>query len=283
MLNRYFNNVENTIQYNHIINPTPEDIDFHLHDRFEIYFFVSGDVNYFIEKSVYPLKHGDLLIINNNEIHRPTFQSDKMYERIMLHFDPSIISTFASPHYNLLHCFTGRQNGEQNKIKLDSTQLDYLQRKLHKIESIVYTPSQGSDLLLLTNFLELLVYINNVFTSNTFTTEHPNVPEKLIPILDYIEEHLDSDLSLDFFQNNFYINKHYLSRLFKTSTGSNIHEYIVYKRLSKARQLLLNGYSVTEVCQMSGFNDYTNFIRTFKKVIGTSPGQYKKRHTVLTK
>ncbi|WP_081743881.1 helix-turn-helix domain-containing protein [Eisenbergiella tayi] len=48
------------------------------------------------------------------------------------------------------------------------------------------------------------------------------------------------------------------------------------KKTAAAKQLLAEGKTVTETCYLSGFNDYNNFIRTFKKITGTSPGQYQK-------
>ncbi|MBQ3028199.1 MAG: AraC family transcriptional regulator, partial [Lachnospiraceae bacterium] len=42
-----------------------------------------------------------------------------------------------------------------------------------------------------------------------------------------------------------------------------------------AKALLQEGASVTEACYRSGFNDYANFIRSFKKVTGVSPGKYR--------
>jgi AraC-like DNA-binding protein len=105
--------------------------------------------------------------------------------------------------------------------------------------------------------------------------DHSNIPEKLIPILDYINENLEGDLSLEFLEKRFYINGSYLSRLFKKSTGSTIHEYIIYKRISKAKKLLAEGSSATEAAFMCGFNDFSNFSRLFKRTVGVSLRQYK--------
>jgi YesN/AraC family two-component response regulator len=106
--------------------------------------------------------------------------------------------------------------------------------------------------------------------------ENTSIPDKLIPILQYIEDNIDKDLSLDVLEHSFYIDKFYLSRLFKKVTGSNLHEFILYKRISRAKQLLSNGNSAIEACALSGFNDYSNFHRIFKRTVGVSPGKYKK-------
>jgi AraC-like DNA-binding protein len=101
-------------------------------------------------------------------------------------------------------------------------------------------------------------------------------PAALIPILDYIDSHLDADLTLGALGRRFYMNPSHLSRLFKKGTGSNIHEFIIYKRISQAKKLLGDGCGVTETCSRCGFNDYANFLRMFKRKVGVSPGRYRR-------
>jgi len=276
MLNLYYKNTEETINYNHskVFNPPPAD--FHLHNRFEIYFFIAGNVNYFIEKKVYHLKYGDLLIMNSHEIHKPSFPLGGLYERIVIHFEPSIPRLFGSPGFDPLNCFVNRPKGENNKLNLSKLQIEEMFKLLYRIENLGECGDSGSELLKLAYFIELLVYINKIFLSKKPEEENPNIPEKLIPILDYIDRNLESDLTLGSLSRKFYLDGSYLSRLFKNSIGNNLHEYIIFKRISRAKKLLSDGYSVTEACAVSGFNDYSHFLRTFKRTVGIPPGQYRK-------
>jgi len=268
------------IHYIHKRTEQPPKMDFHLHDQFEIYFFLSGDVRYFIEKTVYPLSYGDLLVMNNRELHKPTFRSDEPYENIVIHFDPETIRQLTSAFsFDLLDCFVNRPLGEQNKIHLLAHQQDELLALFHKIDSLFRLPSDGSDLLLATYTVELLVLINRAFRQNRPPLPASAVPDKLAPVLDYIDHHLDHDLSLEALEQQFFMNRYYLSRLFRQCIGSTIHEYILLKRIARAKKLLYEGRNVTDACQMSGFNDYSNFIRMFKRIVGIPPGRYRKQHT----
>jgi AraC-like DNA-binding protein len=266
------------LQYNHRRLSPPPKMDFHLHERFEVYFFIAGDVNFIIEKKVYPMKSGDLLVINNRELHKSTFKSDAPYENIVIHFDPEIVQPFESIfQYGLLDCFTERESGEHNKIHLQPQQLEEIMALYKRIDTLLLLPSEETNLLLTIHFIELLVLLNRSFRNNTALSESSAVSEKLAPVLDYIDHHLDQDLTLEMLERQVYMNRYYLSRLFRQSTGSTIHSYILMKRISRAKKLLHDGHNVTEACQMSGFNDYSNFIRMFKRIVGMPPGQYRKQ------
>ncbi len=67
------------------------------------------------------------------------------------------------------------------------------------------------------------------------------------------------------------------SSIFKSITGSTFTEYLLYRRISKARELLTEtARPVTEICHDCGFNDPAYFHRVFKKITGVSPGQHRK-------
>ena len=133
MLETYYRDTARSVVYTHIRDEKPVHADFHLHDQFEIYFFLSGDVNYFIEKKMYTLQYGDLLIMNGHEIHKPSFFTDAPYERIVLQFDAAIAEALNSPSFNLLSCFVDRPSGEKNRLSLGRKQCEeILDRGLRK-------------------------------------------------------------------------------------------------------------------------------------------------------
>lgn len=57
---------------------------------------------------------------------------------------------------------------------------------------------------------------------------------------------------------------------------STVKEYIISKRINLAQEYLRKDYSVSAVCDMAGFNNYSHFIRTFKNIVLISPKQYSK-------
>jgi AraC-like DNA-binding protein len=269
-------NLAKSILYMHLISDSKIDLGYHFHDMYEIYFLISGNVDYFIDRKIYLLEYGDLLVINNREIHKPSIKSIDNYERIIIEFDPSILSPFCSSDFNLLSCFTNRQKGEQNRISLNKDQIEEIYKLFENFENLKDNPSEGSDILKFTYLIELLVFLNKAFSTNKSAEKRLKVPKKILPILDYIDSNLEDDLTLATIASKFYIDKYHLSRIFKNITGINIHDYILSKRIAKAKQLLSSGRNILDSCQMSGFKNYTTFIRTFKSIVGTLPKDYQK-------
>ncbi len=100
-----------SIMYMHLISDSQFRMNYHMHDRFEIYFVVSGTVDFFVERSIYTVEPGDLLVINSLEIHKSVWHSSADYERIILEFDPRVLAPFCNSDFNLLGCFTQRPKG----------------------------------------------------------------------------------------------------------------------------------------------------------------------------
>lgn len=248
---------------------------FHLHSKYEMYFFIQGNVNYFVEQSCFKLQKGHLLIFNNKEIHRSVNLTDTPYERITIHFNPQMVKQFCTEQTNLLACFENRMHGKDNIIRFDPNKSNYFISTAMQLIHFMNSNSHGNDLLSLTYLIQLLVMVNETFSSKKQTTTSILSP-KVVPILQYIDLHLTDKLSLDLLSKELSMDKYYLSHLFKKNTGSTLYQYILTKRIVLAKQLLQEGNSVTDTCELAGFNDFSNFIRTFKKATGMSPGCFAK-------
>lgn len=101
--------------------------------------------------------------------------------------------------------------------------------------------------------------------------------EVIASIADYIDSHLNEDLSLTFLASTVYYNPAYLSRKFKTVMGNNLHSYIMTKRMELAKKLLLETDEfVQDIAVKCGFSNATQFGMTFAKFNGCSPGAYRR-------
>lgn len=106
----------------------------------------------------------------------------------------------------------------------------------------------------------------------------PSLPEKriLYEIKTYIECNYRSEITLSLFSNRYYLNKEYLSKLFKKEFGYNIYEYVLKVRMQKACELLSDPEAkVLAVSSYLGYRDNNYFSRAFKNHYGVSPTEFK--------
>lgn len=92
----------------------------------------------------------------------------------------------------------------------------------------------------------------------------------------YINDHLDSELSLTKLAEVVYLNPVYLSRFYKQITGSGLSEYLTQARLQKAKELLRDtNYKIQDITGLVGFDSAAYFSRFFKKETNVTPQEYR--------
>ncbi|MBO8162785.1 MAG: helix-turn-helix transcriptional regulator [Brevibacillus sp.] len=87
-----------------------------------------------------------------------------------------------------------------------------------------------------------------------------------------------NDLSLEEVASQNYVCKWHYSKLFKQRFGITFREYLITARIERAKQMLKANRSVTDVCYAVGYGDLAHFGRIFRKKVGMSPSDYKRRY-----
>lgn len=249
---------------------------FHLHDGYEIYLFLKGNVNCYVEQQCFHMERGDLLVIRPGQYHRPAMLDQSSYERITLNFQESVLRHFSTDKTDLAAIFREPPGDKVCFIHLSEEQLQRYLSLIEKTEQLLHSDEFGNDVLIQSCLMRLLVLINQAFRTTGRQTS--NIMPKLIrDLLRYVDANLSEPITLKTLEHEFYLNGTYISRQFKRHTGLTLRNYLLERRISHARALLSSDLSITEVCQKSGFSDYANFIRSFTKTVGISPGKYAKQ------
>lgn len=95
-------------------------------------------------------------------------------------------------------------------------------------------------------------------------------------LIKYVNENYRGDISLTSAAKALYMNSNYVSQLFKKESGVTFVHYITQKRLEDAKELLVTTKKpLTDIALEVGFNDTFHFIKTFKRFVGVTPGQYR--------
>lgn len=136
----------------------------------------------------------------------------------------------------------------------------------------------------LDELLKNIIYANGTeacemtrqFLFNMFGKDKASTHDVISRVIRYIDEHLTDPISVSSIAVQFYITPNYLSRLFKKIMGEGCNEYIVRKRIEKARYLLETSNMKTgKIACMVGYRDTNYFSLAFKKHTGKSPTKYR--------
>lgn len=98
-------------------------------------------------------------------------------------------------------------------------------------------------------------------------------------VIELVQEHYTEDISVNVIASRLNISNSYLSQMFKKEMGISIIQYIISYRIQKAKELISSGdESVSNIASRVGFVDVKHFSKTFKKITGLSPMQYKRQN-----
>ena len=251
----------------HINDQTKKDFSYHYHDFHKIIVFISGKVTYHIEGKAYHLKPRDILLVSQGAIHKPEIDPSVPYERYIFWIRDDLSCQ------ELNTCFQKANDRSFNLVRADSALQEHLKDLLPEIEQTLQNKHFGDTVLRNALFTQFMIYINRIFlrTSSSPDKKTYSSDTQVEQLLKYINRNLSENLSIDQLANRFFFSKYHMMRKFKTETGYTIHNYITSKRLLLARSLINEGTPVMKAAQISGFNDYTTFVRSYKKQFGNAP------------
>jgi AraC family transcriptional regulator len=140
-----------------------------------------------------------------------------------------------------------------------------------------------SDSRLYSEFMAnaLAVHILYRYSTNTSSTQRNfgNLSsQQLSKVVEYIDEHLDRNLSLSELAALVQLSPYHFARLFKRATGIAPHQYHIRRRIELAKQLLLaRELGIAEIAQVVGFASQGHLHYHFKRIVGTSPKSFSRQ------
>jgi AraC-like DNA-binding protein len=132
-------------------------------------------------------------------------------------------------------------------------------------------------------FLEILFLLQYIYTDAEDTTklELTKFSDEINEIILYLHTHYERKISIEELTEEFHINRTTLTDKFTKSTGMSVMEYLIRLRVKMAAIMLKDTtLSVSEISYRVGFNDITHFGRMFRKHMGYSPSEYRKKKMV---
>ncbi len=256
----------------HYSDSLQNEVEVHNHDFYEVFFFLGGNISYWMEGQIYHPEPGDILLIDPMTLHRPIIsKDDPTYERIVMWISKSYLESFNTDELTLTACFRGT---ETHLLHPSSVQRADITEKFGNLVREYYSGDYGASLYAEGLFMQIMVELNRLAISASKPHETEHSSPLVSRVLEYIGEHFNENLSLDGLAEEFFISKYHLSHEFSHAVGTSVYRYIMLKRLTAAKQMLLDDVAPGEVYLRCGFKDYTSFFRAFKAEFGISPRDF---------
>lgn len=245
----------------------------HYHDAYEIYLQLEGKRYLFYDNICYTLEYRDMFICKPFEIHYAQSREVDYYEIYVLNFQADMLSPILSDEeqYLLLD-----EKLHSCVVHLSKSDTEEFAQYFSRAES--YSKQRGflADKLLCSSVLQLIMKAIS-YTDGSMEVRNETVSPQIIGALNYINKHYKEEISLDQIADAAHMSKYYFCRRFHEVTGATPLEYLNNIRLTKVHNLLISTNStIDEISAKTGFVSALNLARSFKKVYGVSPREFRK-------
>lgn len=242
--------------------PSGSSLTPHKHEYYQIYYVISGEGDFIVGNEIVTMGRGMYLFTKPNDIHgiSDTREVDgiplRMLEVKYVVFD--------------------------NELQESLNQIPVVCQGSETIEEVLELVfKEGIDTL--PWYLEIAThsFIAALYYMIRFQKLEKSASPKKSKVVDQIKENINenykNEISLDHLAQFVGHSKNYICKTFKDHTGMTINLYLNKVRIDKAAELLVNtNMDIAEISQDIGYNNIYHFIKTFKKIVGTSPGNFRK-------
>lgn len=244
------------------------------HHMCEIILLLKGSVTYKIEGQTYHLSPMDTIVVQPNQLHSREIDPQSPYERMVLHFAPDLLPSFAD-----LPLLSSYENSLPSPILprriIEKTNFVSLMEQCVALSS---GESKYTDLRFISIILQIVETLNEIVLA--LSEEQPLRPIKVDKIshacIQYINEHITERelLSPEKIAAALHISASHLQHTFKKEIGVSLHKYVSNQRLQLARKLLLQGYSPQAVCNHLNYEYYSTFYHSFVQRFDATPNSF---------
>lgn len=253
--------------------------EYHHHDFLKILILISGRVSYSIEGRSYDLAPWDMVLVDRGQIHRPEPDPTFPYERLILYLSPAFLKAHKYADSDLTLCFSTASYRHSQVLRFTDEERRPMASLLKQLENETDGKNKDFAASLLSRLLclEFLILLNRACLSSSgpYVTTG-SLDYRISGLMAHINSHLSEDLSIPALSSVCSLSPYHMMRVFKEETGFTIGNYITEKRLARARELLALGENATTSCYQCGFQNYSTFLRAYKRRYGQLPKEFQK-------
>lgn len=258
----------------------------HRHQFIEIVYILSGEAIHTVGGKEYEVKSGDVTIINSGIPHKFTSKPD--LKENFVTYDLMITPDFLDAAAIDMSNFESLKNSFLFYSLLSSDDSEYpdmhISGKLYSDYGEIFTriyreferQEKGYIELIRAYVIELIIKIFRRIEKMGTVTLSPDKLETIYGAVRYIENNYNTKLSVDEIASKVFISPDYFRKLFKKVTGNSVMAFQQKMRIDEACRLLsTSNIAIQEIGRMIGYDDMKAFYKSFKKVTGKTPKEYR--------
>lgn len=241
------------------------------HDYYELYFLLSGEREFFIESKLFLLQSGSFCIVPPFSMHKTEGEA---YERINIYVSKNLLTDSENAFLQNI--------SEQCAFVFNRKQLQFIIPLLKEASEVETADASKKRNFILSFIKTVIAYMQTQMLTPLTPTGTLNSPKHsdtlILQIVAYINKEYQQKLTLDMLAKKFYLSKNTLCKRFRDQMNCSPIQYAVYTRLNKAKMYLSStDKNVSEIAELCGFPSANYMGIIFKKQIGISPLNYRKK------
>lgn len=252
----------------------------HYHPEIEIAWIEAGSGTLFTGESITQYQAGDIVMIGSNIPHFWKCNSTddgaapKLRTQVtVLHFEKNFWgATFLELQENTYIKLLLEKAGQGIALQ------GHTRTKVAQLLSQMLVASGSEKIILLLNVLNTIALCNDLsFLSFNKEVAESDDSERINEVIRYSRSNFSRRIELEEIAAVAYISPNSFCRFFKSKTSKTYSQFLIELRVNHACKLLKeNRLNSKQVCRESGFNNFANFHKCFKQIMGRSPVQYQK-------
>lgn len=231
----------------------------HYHTSYELYYLEAGSREYFVEDKFFFVSAGDFILIAPNKFHR----TGGAYSlRTIVGFTYDFLTETYTPNAikSLVKCF-------------DQILISPPESMQEELKGLLKTLAEC------TNQTDFSINLGTLLQKLSKCTPDTSYDERISSIIKYINKHFSEIHSIEQIAEKMHVSKHHLCRVFKSSMGITLIDYLNNIKIKNACTFLeASDRDILEISQLCGFNSAAYFSNVFKKITGESPLKYRQAH-----
>ncbi|MBR4073334.1 MAG: AraC family transcriptional regulator [Clostridia bacterium] len=232
----------------------------HRHEYYELEYVRSGKGNVMINNTPYPFSAGTVWLCTSTDFHE-------------IFVDEPVVTV------NICFKIDWIENELINKLPFGAVINDYDEKVINRFCNEYRSNQYGNTMYLKHSLSCVLIDFARVIEKTESENLQGRFSQPVSSAIRYIQNHFNEDITLKEVATNVGLSPSYFSSRFHNEVKVSYQSYIVNLRLETAVKFLIStNYSVIDICYFSGFNNYANFTKAFKKQYGITPMQYRKNN-----